>query len=519
MLTLLLIATCSFGVCMALTPAVRSLATRVGLVDRPDRFRKLHSRPTPTAGGIAILISAALTLAVCLAVHTEFRQEVEAGDGASKLLTLLLAGLTICAVGVVDDLRGLRGVHKLVGQTVAVAIVMSSGLVMEHVNFFGWTLDLGPLAMPVTAFWLLAAINSLNLIDGMDGLLTSVGLIILATMGAMAFRGLYSASAGAYVPAWAEAAVAAALVGSLLAFLRFNFPPASIFLGDSGSMLIGLVVGTLALQSSLKGAATVTLSAPLALLALPLFDTAVAIIRRKLTDRSIYATDRGHLHHCLLRRGFSKPGVLLIVSCLCSVTALAAMTSLLLNSEALAILTVAAVFGIMVTTRLFGYVEFVLVKERLKALVRAGRKPAGQSRQLQVRLQGSLDWGALWGDLTACAEDLQLDFLCLDINAPSLHEGYHARWWRPDSRADGAQMWHTQIPLYWGGASVGRLKVHAHRPPEDRGLFWTKMARLEALVEDFAAVTARDDTPLPAGLDSGEHAATAGNRLEVQQGV
>ena len=146
--------------------------------------------------------------------------------------------------------------------------------------------------------------NSVNLLDGIDGLATMLGIILIATFAALA------AAAGRMEVAW----IAMVFAGSLCGFIRFNLPPASIFLGDSGSMLIGLVVGTLAIQGTLKGPGTVLLAAPLAVWTIPILDSAAAILRRKLTGRSIYATDRGHLHHRLLERLGSNSRVLVAVA-------------------------------------------------------------------------------------------------------------------------------------------------------------------------------------------------------------
>src|SRR5262249_20696536 len=198
----------------------------------------------------------------------------------------------------------LRGRYKLLGQVFAVGAVLAYGVRVEAVHLFAWRIELGWFAVPFTLFWLLGAINSLNLLDGMDGLLGTVGTIVSLAIAALAA-----------VPGhWAEAAVAATLAGALLGFLRYNWPPATIFLGDAGSMLIGLVIGVLAIRCSLKGTATVALATPMALLIIPIFDTAAAIVRRKLTGRSIYSTDRAHLHHCLLRRALPRPVVPLVVS-------------------------------------------------------------------------------------------------------------------------------------------------------------------------------------------------------------
>src|SRR5207302_11268308 len=181
-------------------------------------------------------------------------------------------------------------------------------------------------------------------------LLGSVGGIICASLAVMAFlNAQYQASI-----------IAIALAGSLVGFLWYNFPPASIFLGDCGSMLIGLVVGVLAIESSLKGPATVSLAA---LLVIPIFDTSAAILRRWLTGRSIFTTDRGHLHHCLQGRGLSNWTVLLLVGGMSCFACLGALASVWFKTEWYALLSILVVVGVFVMTKLFGHGEFLLLKE------------------------------------------------------------------------------------------------------------------------------------------------------------
>jgi UDP-GlcNAc:undecaprenyl-phosphate/decaprenyl-phosphate GlcNAc-1-phosphate transferase len=475
MAPLLLLLVLSFALCMAITPLARLLARYGGLVDQPDGRRKMHGRPIPVSGGLAVLVSVSLAVTAVAVVPMPFRDALDAK--AWSLVGLFLGSVVICAAGVADDFGHLRVRHKLLGQCLAVGVVIGFGVLVRNIHVFGWHVELGLLAVPFTAFLLLGAINSLNLLDGMDGLLGSVGVIISLALAAMA--GL----AGR----WPEAGVASALAGALLGFLRYNFPPASIFLGDAGSMLVGLVLGTLAIESSLKTPATIVLSFPVALLALPIFDTTAAIVRRKLTGRSLYTTDRGHLHHCLLRHGLSTWQVLLLVSVCCAVTGIGVLASQAFNNELIALLTALAVICLLITTRLFGFAEAVLIKQRLLSLgVSLFRSwPGGEARQTEIRLQGSLDWAELWKTLTNRAAGLNLTQLRLDVNAPALHEGYHACWDRFTQETDGPNLWRVEIPLTTRGHAVGRLEVAGQADHEP---VWAKVATVTRVVENFEAL-------------------------------
>jgi UDP-GlcNAc:undecaprenyl-phosphate/decaprenyl-phosphate GlcNAc-1-phosphate transferase len=475
MTTLAVILGLSYGLCSVLTPIARALGTRYGLCDHPDGGRKMHPRPIPVLGGIVILLSGTAGLCTALVAPNPFRDTLH--EQLPHLLGLLLGAVVICGVGTIDDFRRLRGRYKLLGQLVAVAIVMASGLSVQRIRLFDWQLELGLLAIPFTVFWLLGAINSLNLIDGMDGLLGSMGLIISLAMAAMAILGQQ----------WGAACLAIALAGAMLGFLPYNLPPASIFLGDSGSMLIGLVVGVLALQSSLKAPATVALAAPIAVLTIPIFDTAAAIIRRKLTGRSLYVADRGHLHHCLLRRGLSSGRVLLAISTFCLLSLAGALASLACNHELLALLSALAVVAILITTRVFGYTEFLLAKDHLVATaVSLFPRPAnGSAHQIEIRLQGSIDWKVLWTKLTVVAAQLRLASIRLEVSAPAGHEAYHACWNRLHNSSGDPSVWRAQIPLLAERHPFGLLEVTGLRESTWDGL---AVARMVQLVEDYLAL-------------------------------
>lgn len=461
---------------VALTGLARVAARRVGLVDKPDGRRKMHARVIPVAGGIAVFASAVLVLAPAALVPGPVA-DVIAADGPA-LAWLLVAAAVICLVGVVDDARGLRGRYKLCGQVAAVAVVMASGPQITSVTLFDCTVELGYFAIPLTLFWLLGAINSLNLLDGMDGLLGTVGTIICLAIAGMA------AMHGQYV----EAFVAVTLAGALVGFLRYNLPPASIFLGDAGSMLIGLVIGVLAIRCSLKGPATVALAAPAALLVLPIFDTLAAVVRRKLTGRSIFSTDRGHLHHCLLRGGMSRPRVLVLVASLCSVTVLGVLGSIAYRNEVLAVVSAVAVVVILIATRLFGYAEFVLLVQSGRDLARSVVGAPQSGKQMEVRLQGTAQWGDLWARLTDCAGRLNLRSVALDVNAPAHHEAYHARWSRPtDTRGEEPTCWSAVILLSAWGQTVGQVTVSGL--PDDVPV-WQKLATLANVTDGAETVLA-----------------------------
>jgi UDP-GlcNAc:undecaprenyl-phosphate/decaprenyl-phosphate GlcNAc-1-phosphate transferase len=466
----------SIMLCLALIPLARALALRVGLVDRPDGHRKIHDRVVPVAGGLAVFASFWLVLAAAAYLPHPLQAAFVAEH--QLVLGLFFASAIIVAVGVADDFGRLRGRHKLIGQIMAVLVLMRSGMFVQQISLCGWTIELGFFAGPFTCVLLLGAINSVNLIDGMDGLLGSLGWWLSMTLACLA----------GIAGHWWAVLIALALAGSLLGFLRYNLPPASIFMGDAGSMLVGLILGTLAIQCSLKAPATIAILLPIGLLTLPFFDTTAAIVRRKLTGRSIYTTDRGHLHHCLLKRGMSIRLVLVVVSVCCLVTCGGALASQAFDNELIGLFTIASVVFTLIWTRLFGHAELTLIRERVLNLM----QPSSPARQMEVRLQGSNDWRPLWKLLTEAAEQLQLQEVRLDVNAPSLHEGYHARWDRGADADDVPTLWRVTIPLTVRGLAIGRLEI-AGQP--DGAPMWLKIATVTELIDGHAAPAASNEAP------------------------
>ncbi len=446
------VATCCLSI--VLTAAVRAVAPRVGLTDRPDGHRKLHGGPIPLGGGVAVFLAAGAVIAVALVVPNPFSLDIR--YDWLRALGFAAGCLILLGVGLADDRFGLRGRHKLLGQIVAAGTLVGiTGLVIRTLGIFGMEIELGLLAVPFTLFWLVGAINAINLLDGIDGLAAPLGIVIAATLSALAFL-----TGNPHV-----GFVGLVFAGSLLGFLRYNFPPASIFLGDAGSMLIGLVVGALAIRASLKGAGTVLLAAPLATLALPILDSAAAIVRRRLTGRSVYATDRGHLHHRLLDALGSNRKVLAVVALACALTSAGALVSAATKHDLVAVIAAVGLVGVFAVTGLFGRSELRLLAGRLRRAASSLTRPLAARRdgivQTAICLQGRHRWDLVWSELTEAARRLRLARLHFDVNLPRLHESFNATWDRAGAGAD-EDRWALDFPLVVGGACVGRLTIAGH---------------------------------------------------------
>ena len=238
-------------------------------------------------------------------------------------------------------------------QFLAALLITAAGFSVDFIIVFGCRIELGWWGVPLTICWLMGCINALNLIDGLDGLASVVGLSTTSMMGIIALN-----MGNDHV-----AAAALALTAALAGFLVFNRPPASIFLGDSGSTLIGLVIGVLGIQGSLKSSATLSITAPVVLMTLPMFDVLMAVVRRKLTGRPLALGDREHIHHCLLERGLGPWQVLGILGALCLTTGAAATAATIFRMDALAWIIAATLIVLMIRLRVFGHREFGLIHQ------------------------------------------------------------------------------------------------------------------------------------------------------------
>jgi UDP-GlcNAc:undecaprenyl-phosphate/decaprenyl-phosphate GlcNAc-1-phosphate transferase len=413
----------------------RMASWRYGLVDRPDGQRKLQKKPVAVCGGIGILVGVLMGLLVGVLIHPYFASQMTIWTGRdcttdlmasfsdhdtrARYIFLGIAMISIAAVGLIDDLKPLRARHKFSCQIAITGLLILGGYHIENLSVFGEVITLGKFGYLFTAFWFLAAINAINLLDGMDGLLGTFGLITLGTLAGMSF-GLLNVGDGI---------VAAAVAAALLSFLRFNLPPASIYLGDCGSMLIGLVVAALSISSSLKGP-TMTILIPAAILTLPILDTSAAIIRRKLTGRSMAAPDRGHYHH-ILQMNHSRMVVLAITAAVAAFVSGGAILATVYGSDLYSLAAAVAVVLALMVTGLFGNKEASLVYAQLRHQF---SKHLRQSPDpLTFQLQGQHDWKTHWLEMVDMARGMNIVSLRMDINSPAQHESFHGRWDRSDS--------------------------------------------------------------------------------------
>ncbi len=298
-------ATLAFAIVLLLTPAVGRMARRLGAVDEPGR-RRLNPMPVPRLGGLALFVGILVPALAFLPIGREMRG-------------LLLGAAIATTVGAIDDFRGLRWWQKLGGQLTAAIIPTLFGIWIDRFTFPLLGIHELPIwiGAPATVIWIVAIMNMVNFLDGLDGLAAGVCAIAGTTFAVI------SLSLGK-----PDAAVLSAIVaGACFGFLRHNFYPARIFMGDSGAMLLGFALATLAIQGLLKTAATVALFFPLFVLAIPIIDTGFVIARRLRYGEKLYEADQTHLHFRFLRRGFSQRQATLTMYAWCATLAAAALAT------------------------------------------------------------------------------------------------------------------------------------------------------------------------------------------------
>lgn len=493
-----------------LTPVVRRLAHRFDFVDRPGG-RKTQAKPVALGGGVAVLAGATLGATVAyLFADWAVPQTFFEGDARQMVGLALAAAATVC-LGLYDDAVNMRGRHKLLVQVLIATMLAYLGGRIESFTLFGATVELGWFAWPFTIFWLVGATNAINLLDGIDGLASSLGLVLCLTLVAI----------NGFLGRFPETVVMLAMAGALLGFLRYNFAPASIYLGDAGSMVIGLMIGAVAVQTQCKSTALAGMTIPIAVWAIPILDSGAAILRRRLTGRSIFAPDRGHLHHSLLTRGWSVRQASLFIALVCATTCLSAVLAVFYNNEWVVIGTVVAVVAFLISTKTFGHIELALLRDKMRQhglVFRSDATSHGQSTHGMVRLQGKHEWERLWATLVESAESYGLTRMTLAIHLHAQHEAFYANWQAPKHKAaSGAEKqrrvdsaWRLSNPLMVDGEPIGKLELAGVADDPSRSTF-DQVAQvldfLEPIEEDIRRV--RDGFRSPAATAAESEAAVS----------
>jgi UDP-GlcNAc:undecaprenyl-phosphate GlcNAc-1-phosphate transferase len=431
---LFILGTSAFLLCLVITPICRDIFIRAGLVDRPDTERKFHVRAVPRVGGIPIAISYAAALGLVLlfnpggnVLYIQHKQVFHA---------LLPAAAIIFATGLLDDLIGLRPRYKLLGQLIAAVVAVSLGAHLVTPHLAPW------LAKVISVFWLVGCANAVNLIDGMDGLATGVGLLATITTLLVAVLSGNFGLALATVP----------LAGCLLAFLRYNFSPASVFLGDCGSLTIGFVLGCFGLIWSQRTGTMLGMVAPLMALALPLIDVGLAIGRRFLRSVPIFKGDRGHIHHRVLALGFSTRTAALMLYAVCGLAAtFAILESFSVRSFRWPILVIFCSLALIGIDRL-GYIEFAAARKTLShTFMRRAVQEHIQVEELQRALADANSIEQWWAVVRKTCNELAFASMHVELHGYSFEEQFVVSNKNPSCRihldlADDGFMVLTRIP-------------------------------------------------------------------------
>jgi UDP-GlcNAc:undecaprenyl-phosphate/decaprenyl-phosphate GlcNAc-1-phosphate transferase len=458
----------AFGTSFCLTAIARVVARRTGMLDPPDGRRKSQAEPMPLLGGVAVYLSLLVTISIA---HWVLHWEWLVGDDRFVTLLLISGGL-FCAVGLWDDRVGLRPRTKLLCQVLACLPFVLWSRSVDSIHVFDKQIELGLLGSLFTIFWLVACSNVINLVDGLDGLAGTIGVISCVAVAVLSnMQGFNGPLALGLVAA-----------GSLCGFLLHNWPPASIYLGDSGSLMIGFVIGALAIESSIKKATGFALAIPLVLVSVPVFDTCMAIVRRKLNGRGISEADHGHIHHCLQDRGLSRAQSLLVISALCVVMAGVTLVSAYFQNDWLAFGLCLGLLALLIVGRVFGYDETILFFRYIQAMSNLLAATSGILRtQLAVdRMARTQHMGPIhhWNELVERVEamgGLDLEFVCRDETGGEL---CRLNWANPQTAQSEGSAWQFQYTVPASDGIQASLVSHGRLYGQPRGQRLVDLFRL-----------------------------------------
>jgi UDP-GlcNAc:undecaprenyl-phosphate GlcNAc-1-phosphate transferase len=361
------------------TLLARVSARHLGVLDRPGEAHKQHRGEVPLLGGMAVCTTFVAVVGICTML------DGLQGQDDLQLLPVLASLAIFCICGLLDDLKPQRARTKLTLQILAALPWVCAGLPFESLRLFGEEFYLGPAAPVLAVFWILCCVNAMNLIDGLDGLAALTGAAILSGIAGIA---VFHGDSVTF-------ATSTLLAATLAGFLIHNSPPARIYLGDSGSMAIGFLLGAMTLSvNSPLGTASVSVIPALVLMSIPGFDVLVAIVRRSLTEQSIGEADWNHFHHRLLRNGYSRWRAALTISAFAFVTSCVAMAGIIMQNDVVSLCLCLATLSAITLSVGFGRNELTLLVQLVgRRTLRIGTRAGRASRDVgsPTPLQGESD--------------------------------------------------------------------------------------------------------------------------------
>jgi UDP-GlcNAc:undecaprenyl-phosphate GlcNAc-1-phosphate transferase len=405
------------------TPIVISFARRLNIVDRPG-VRKVHSKPIPRIGGVAIFLST-----MGLIIPVLFLQNVFGDSFRSflpKVVALLFSAGFVFLIGLVDDIRGLRVRVKLLAQFVAAVVVCYAGIRIDSITLAdSLVVNLGWLSWPLTILWVVGISNAVNFVDGLDGLAAGICTV---TCGVIVILSLYFGSPVMTI-------IMLSLMGALTGFLFFNFNPAKIFMGDSGSLFLGFFIASSSVLCAAKAETLVGLALPALALGIPIFDTLLSMLRRFLERRSMFSPDRSHFHHRLLALGFRQRHAVIVAYAMTLLAAGLGMFMLFTRSAQTLVVFISILLLLVMVFMVVGSVglrETMAALKQKHAVSRQVRQETADFDELELYFRRVKAFDHWWGALSTAAGRMGISRLSLLLTN---RDGTSRELtWRQDSR-------------------------------------------------------------------------------------
>jgi len=398
----------AMGIALVITPRVASWASHRGICDYPSS-RRVHLNCIPRAGGVALFISFIVTYLISFTVTSE----PESGAILHReQIFFLLGACCVFALGLWDDIKSLSPWIKFSGQVGVGLLVWFGGIGVEllSVTLYKGVALPSWLSLVITVFWVVLLVNAINLIDGLDGLAAGICLFVSITLLSLCF----STGKPMLIVGFS------ALAGSCLGFLRYNFNPASVFMGDCGSYLLGYLLAALTIQGAMKSHAAVALLIPIIALGVPLLDTLLAPVRRFILGKKMFRPDQSHIHHLLLKLGYSQRGVVVIIYGVTVLLGMIALAFVFVKDQLSAYILVLPGILLFLVVKKLGYLEYIAA-DKIWGWLRDLTDEAGLSNErrsflnIQMQIMQSEDVDDLWNNVTVAIESLDFDIAELHL--------------------------------------------------------------------------------------------------------